>query len=97
MTIHRLDRFGGLGAGADDGLDELAVGVFIAAVDELGERLRSVGTLVVDPAEVQGGEREMRGTNDERRGEALARLRQCVSQRGGFERGEVLAGPPTNV
>ena len=31
-----------LAAGADDRLDELAIGVLVAAIDELGQRLRPI-------------------------------------------------------
>src|SRR5262245_20462584 len=40
-------------AGGDDGLDELAVGVLVAAIDELRDEEPPIGAFVVHAAEVE--------------------------------------------
>src|SRR3954465_12259956 len=66
-AIARLD-FDRLRTGTNHGLDELPIRVLIAAVEELGDRLNAIGTLVVDAGEVQRAQRIVRRTDDEQTG-----------------------------
>ena len=80
-----MDRFGLLGAGADDRLDELAVGVLVASVHELAHGLDPVGSLVVDAAEIERGQRMVGRPDQEETGKSLANLLQRVTKRGRLE------------
>jgi hypothetical protein len=51
-----LDCFEQIAAGRHYGLDELAVGVLVAAIDELGEGVNTVRAFVVDAVEIEGPE-----------------------------------------
>ena len=60
-----LDCFEEIAARRDDRLDELAVGILVAAVDELGERVDAIGAFVVDAVEIERPERIVGGPHDE--------------------------------
>ena len=86
-----------LASGSDDRLDELPIGVFVPAIDELAERLAPVGSLVVDAREIQRTERIVCRTNDEKAGEAAVELLEHVAETRRLERGEMLAGAAAKV
>ena len=81
-----------LAAGADDRLDELAVGILVAAIDELAERLSPVGSFIVHPSEIQRPERIVRGADDEETGEATLELFEHIAQARRLEGRELFAG-----
>ena len=78
-------------AGAADWLDELPIGVFIAAIDQFGQRLGAIRPFVVDAGEIKRSKRIVRRANDEQAGKAAIELFQRVAQAGRFKRGEILA------
>ena len=80
-----------LAARADDRLDELAVGILVAAVEQLAQRVRAIGPFVVDAGEIERPQRIVRRTNDEQASEAASELFQAVAQRCDFESGQLLA------
>ncbi|MGH9348379.1 MAG: hypothetical protein ACRD26_14060, partial [Vicinamibacterales bacterium] len=61
-------------AGADNGLDELAIGIFVPALHQLRERLPTVGCLIIRAPEVERAHGIVRRTNREDAVEAEARL-----------------------
>src|SRR3954469_22141087 len=81
-----------LTAGADDRFDELTIRVLIPAIDQLGQRLGSIRSLVVGAREVEWTERVMCRTNHEQTSKAAIELFECITQRGRLERREILAG-----
>ena len=81
-----LDRFDALAARGDDRFDELVVGVLVTAIDQFGEGVLPIGSLVVDAREVEGAERVVRGADEEETGEAARRALQGIAQVRGFER-----------
>ena len=91
-TIVRLDCFDALAAGADHRLDELAVGISVAAIDELRQRQRAIGSFVVDAGEIERTDRIVRRPDDEEPGEAAVELLQDVAKAGSLEAAKLLAG-----
>ena len=96
-AIDALDRFGRFRTGAHDRFDELPVGVFVTAVDELGDGLTPVGTLVVDAAEIERRERVVQRADQENRREPSGELLEGITQGCGFKRAELFAGAATKV
>jgi len=89
-SICGLD-FDPLSASADDRLDELAVGVLVAAIDELAERLPPIGSFIVNAGKIQRPERIVCGADDEETGESALELFEHIAQARSFKGGEVLA------
>ena len=87
-----MDCFDALAAGADHRLDELAVGVAVAAIGELRQRQRAIGSFVVDAAEVERTDRIVPRADDEEPGEAAIELLQYVAKAGSLEAAKLLAG-----
>src|SRR3954451_10699273 len=84
VTNSRLDCFDALAAGRQDRVDELVIGVLVAAIDELGDAVMAVRALVVDAREVERAERIMGGTDQVQAGRPT-RPRQRIMQIGGLE------------
>ena len=96
-AIDALDRFGRLRTGADDRFDELPVGVFVAAVDQLGHRLPAVGPLVVDAAEIERRERVVGGRTRKMDAKRPVNCSRASRSDGGLEGAELLAGAAAKV
>src|SRR6266545_461447 len=77
-AIDRLDLHA-LATGADDGLDELAVRVLVAAIDELRERVHPVGSLIVHAGEIERTQRIVRWTNHEESREPAGEVLEDVA------------------
>src|SRR5258708_1997621 len=86
-TKSGLDRFDSLAAGGDDRLDELVVGVLVAAVDELRDAVPAIGSFVVDSREIESAQAGVRRSGQRDAGEFPAGALPRVSQVGGFEGG----------
>ena len=98
ITKSRLDRDDPLAAGGDDRLDELVVGVLVAAIDELAEAVVAIGPLVVDAGEI---ERRRRGCGPGRITKRPAKrpaARSSASRRSAASNdGELLRGAAAEV
>jgi hypothetical protein len=96
-TKSGLDPLDAVAARGNHRIDELAVGVFIATIDELREEVRAVGSLVVDAVEIERPERIVRGTDQEQSREPAGRTLDRVAQRRSLERGQLLAGAAAEI
>src|SRR5258708_35090306 len=96
VTNSGWDLFDALAAGRDHRLDELVIGVLIAAIDELRDGVEPVRTLVVNTREIERAQRVVRGADEEEPGESSAGALQRITQAGGFEREQLLGGPPSH-
>src|SRR6188508_160954 len=81
----RLDRGNPIAAGGYDRLDELAVGVFVATIDELREAEVSIRAFVVNAGEVEGADRIVRRPNEKDAMEAAGGALERVTKSSGFE------------
>ena len=95
-AIDRLD-LNPLAAGTDDGLDELAVGVFVAAIHELRERLDAIRALIVHTREIKRAKRVVSRTNDKQPGKPPVALIEQVVETGSLEGGQIFAGASTEL
>ena len=86
-----------LAARADHRLDELVVGIFVAAAHQLGERLPAIGPIVEAAGEVERADRIVRGPNRENARPAPRRRPCDVADGRGFGRLQVFAEPPAAV
>src|SRR5699024_10754919 len=86
-----------LATGADDRLDELPVGVFVAAIEQLGQGLHAVRSLVADAGEIERAERVVRRTDDEEPGDPAVEVLERISQHGSLEGAEMFAGTAAQV
>ena len=59
-----MDRDDPFAARGHDGLDELVVGVLVAAIDQLAKAEVTIGPFVVDAGKVQWSDRVVRRTDD---------------------------------
>jgi hypothetical protein len=71
--------------------------VLVAAVDELRERVDTVGALVVDTVEVERSERIVGGSHDEQTGEPAVPVLEGIPHASGFEGGQRFGGVPAKV
>src|SRR5436853_7478989 len=69
-----------LAAGADDGLDELMVGVLVAALHQLLRRMAPVGGIIIRAGEIERANRIVRRTNHVERIEAQQRMDNLIAQ-----------------
>ena len=92
-----MDCLEEIAARRDDRLDELPVGVLVAAIDELREPVDAIGSLVVDALEIEWTERIVRRPDDEEAGEPAAPVLERVAHPGGFERGQRVGRVPAEI
>src|SRR5438067_5437601 len=86
-----------LAAGADDGLDELMVGVLVAALHQLLRRMAPVGGIIIRAGEIERANRIVRRTNHVERIEAQQRMVHGVAQRRRLRRRDELAETTAKV
>ena len=96
-AISLLDCRDLVAAGADDRLDKLTVGVLVSAIDELGERVRSIRAFVVHARKVERTERIVGRPDHEQPGEAACELLDDVADVSALERGELFARAATKI
>src|SRR5688572_18254269 len=96
-SFSALDRFDAIAAGADDRLDELAVGILVAAIDELCDGMNAIRPFVEDAAEVERPQGIVDGTNHVEAGNAPREMLEGVAQTRGLERSELFTGTPLRV
>jgi len=97
---HGLDRASArepLAAGADDGLDELAVGVLVGPLGQLGQILPPVRRFIIRAAQIEWTDRVVSRLNDVHRIEVQARGLERVAQRRRFRRALNIAEPAPEV
>src|SRR5258708_7943125 len=75
-----LDCLDAFAARGDDGLDELVVGVLVAAIHELGDRIEAIGPLVVDAGKIERAERIVRRTDEKEPAEPPRGARQRIAE-----------------
>ena len=91
-----VDRIGGLRA-ARPRLDELTVGILVAAIHQFAQCLYAIGPFVVDPLEIESAERVMFRADDEEGSEASGELFLDVAKRRCLERRQLLGGAAAKV
>ena len=77
--------------GAKERLDELAVGILVAAFHELLEGLDAIRLLVIRPGQVEWPDRVMRWANHVQTLKSMMQVTDRIRQRRGFGRGHLLA------
>ena len=92
-----MDCLEEIAARRDDWLDELPVGVLVAAIDELGEPVDPVGSLVVDALEIERTKWIVRRPDDEEAKEPTAPVLERITYAGGFERGQRVGRVPAEI
>src|SRR5574339_887984 len=84
-----LDRGNPIATGGDDRLDELTVGVLVAAIDEFREAEMTIRPFVVDALEIERANGIVRGADEKHAVESARRALERVTQSRGFKRREL--------